>query len=341
MKQAIQFAETGFPADVVELVDIEIKDLEPNDVLLDVLAAAINPSHLLTLSGRYGTQPELPAVPGTEGLGRVAEIGSSVINLRQGDLVMIPLYSGTWCQQVIVKANHIRFTFPPKKKLRDGILLQLAMLMANPPTAWLLLKSVVNLPPGSWVIQNAANSAVGQYVMQLAHCYGLKTVNVMRRDGLGDLVAEAKGDVWVTDGDDLPDRVAEVTGGSEIPIAFDAVAGDATQRLTDCLCDGGTVVNYGLLSGDSCRLSPGDIVFRDIRLRGVWLTRWLRDSDKFEEQQSVYEELKEHILAGRLSVKIDATYSLERIKEAITHATAEGRNGKILLLPNGGFDAML
>jgi len=330
MKYAIQFSRTGEPTEVVELVDMETGIVGPDEVVLDVLVAAINPSHLLTLSGGYGVQPELPAVLGTEGLGRVVEIGPDVTNVSPGDLVMIPPYAGTWRQQVIVSARHIRLTFP-----EDGDLLQLAMLMANPPTAWLLLKSVVDLRPGDWVIQNAANSAVGQYVMQLAHVYGLKTVNVMRRDGLGDLVIRANGDVCVVDGDDLAARVAEATGGGDIRLAIDAVAGDATQRLADCLGDGGTVVNYGLLSGEPCHLSPNDIVFRDIRLQGVWLTMWLRDKSKADEQQAVYEELKGYVLDGRLTAEIDATYSLDQIKDAVAHAAQGGRNGKILLLPNG------
>ena len=335
MKFAVQYSRTGNPTEVVDLVEMKTGDLKSDDVLLDVLAAAINPSHLLALSGDYGIQPELPSVPGTEGLGRVIETGSAVTEFRPGDVVMIPPYAGTWRQQVIVSARHIRLKFPPQENVSKGVHRQLAMLMANPPTAWLLLNSVASLGPGDWIVQNAANSAVGQYVMQLASLYGLKTVNVMRRDNLGDLVAQARGDACLVDGDDLADQVSEATGNRDVCLAIDAVAGDATQRLADCLPDGSTVVNYGLLSGEPCRLSPSDIVFRDIRLRGVWLTRWLRDKSKVDEQQKVYEELKNHVMTGRLSVKIDSTYSLERIKEAIAHAAAEGRNGKILLLPNG------
>ena len=335
MKHAVQFKSTGNPVDVVDLVEMNIGDLGADDILLDVLVAAINPSHLLTLSGGYGIQPDLPAVPGTEGLGRVVKTGPAVTTFRPGDLVMIPPYAGTWRQQVSVKARHIRLKFPPQEGLSSGVQWQLAMLMANPPTAWLLINSVTGLEPGDWIIQNAANSAVGQYVMQLAHLHKLKTVNVTRRDGLGDLIAQAKGDACLTDGDDLAYRVAEATGGGDVRLAIDAVAGDATQRLADCLIDGGTVVNYGLLSGASCRMSPADIIFRDIRLQGVWLTRWLRDRSKFNQQQSVYDKLREHVLAGRLGVKIDTTYHLGQIKDAVAHAGAGGRKGKILLLPNG------
>jgi trans-2-enoyl-CoA reductase len=179
MKKAVQFSRTGVPSEVVELIDMETTAVGDDDALIDVEAAAINPSHLLTLSGNYGVQPELPAVPGAEGTGIIGEVGRNVTNVAIGDRVMIPPYTGTWRQQVVVKAADIAVKFPS-----EGDAIQMAMIMANPPTAWLLLKTVVDLQPGDWVIQNAGNSAVGQYVMQLAKIYGFKTVNVVRREGL-------------------------------------------------------------------------------------------------------------------------------------------------------------
>lgn len=107
MKKAVQFARTGHPPDVVELVDMETAAVGDGEVLLDVEAAAINPSHLLTLAGGYGVQPELPAVPGAEGIGIVREVGAGVTNVVPGQRIMIPPYSGTWRQQVVVKADDI------------------------------------------------------------------------------------------------------------------------------------------------------------------------------------------------------------------------------------------
>ena len=76
-KKAVQFSRTGNPADVVEYIDMETAPVGDDDALIDVEAAAINPSHLLTLSGSYGVQPELPAVPGAEGIGIIGEVGKN------------------------------------------------------------------------------------------------------------------------------------------------------------------------------------------------------------------------------------------------------------------------
>lgn len=329
MKKAVRFSRTGNPPDVVEYIDMETAPVGEDDALIDVEAAAINPSHLLTLSGLYGVQPELPAIAGAEGIGIVGAIGRNVTNVKVGDRVMIPPYSGTWRQQLVVKAANIAVKFPT-----TGDPIQFAMIMANPPTAWLLLKSVIDLEPGDWVIQNAGNSAVGQYVMQLAKIYGLKTVNVVRREGLDDFIAKAGGDICAVDGPDLGERVKAATDGAPIRLAIDAVAGHSTQHLADCLADGGTIANYGLLSQKPCQLRPDDIIFREITLTGVWLTLWLRKYSTPEERHAVYSELAGYIAEGRMHAAVEATYPLSKIKEAVTHAARGERNGKVVLLPN-------
>ena len=328
-KKAVQFSRTGEPSEVVEVIDMETSSIKPGMILIDIEAAAINPSHLLTLSGGYGVQPDLPAIPGAEGIGIVKEIGEGVSNVKVGERVMIPPYTGTWRQEAVVKAQNIFLKFPS-----EGNPIQMAMIMANPPTAWLLLRSVIKLDVGDWIIQNASNSAVGQYVMQLANIYGLKTVNIVRRKGFDELVSDSKGNICLIDGPDLKERVVGATKGSPIKLGIDAVAGDATQRLADCLEENGTIANYGLLSGEPCSLSPNDIIFRNISLTGVWLTMWLRGRGSTQEQrQSVYEELREYIIDGRMHAQVEATYNLDQIKDAVKHAMKK-RNGKIVLLPN-------
>ncbi len=330
VKKAVQFARTGNPADVLEVVDMETAPVGPGDVLIDIEAAAINPPHILTIQGGYGVQPDLPAVPGGEGAGTAAEVGKDVDNVRVGERVMIPLNSGgCWRQQIVVPANRITVKFPA-----DCDPVQVSMLMANPPAAWQLLKTVVDLEPGDWVIQNAANSGVGNYLMQLANIYGYRTVNVVRREGLEKQIADSNGDICMVDGPDLGDRVKEATGGADIKLGVDAVAGDATQRLADCLAENGVIVTYGLLSGDPCVLSAGDIIFRNLRHQGIWTAKWLQGRGSTPESRSaVYNELRDYVLEGRMFANIEATYPLAEIEEAVTHAMTH-RDGKVLVLPN-------
>jgi NADPH:quinone reductase-like Zn-dependent oxidoreductase len=328
--KAVQFSRLGNPADVVEIVEIEQPPLGPGDARIDVEAAPINPSHLMTLRGLYGVQPQLPAIPGAEGVGTVVETGAAVTNVRVGDRVMLPPYSGAWQQQVTVPAERIAVIYPP-----GGDPVQLSMLMANPPTALLLLSTYGDLAHGDWVIQNAANSAVGQYLMRLAKIRGIRTVNVMRRSGLEGLVAECGGDICLVDGDDLAERVRDAADGAAIRVGIDCVAGRATGRIAACLAEGGTVVNYGRLSEEPCIIPADETIFRNIALRGIWLTRWLTKESSPADRKAVYDELARYIVDGTLSAHVEATYPLDRIKEAVTHAGRGSRTGKVVILPNG------
>ena len=323
--RAVQFARFGEPTDVAEVVIEDVRDPGPGEVTIDIEAAAINPSHLLTLQGKYGVAFKLPAVPGSEGAGTIVAVGPEVARHRMGDRVLVPAYAGTWRQRVTVKAADILVGFP-----RDADPVQCSMLLANPPTAWLMLTRYVDLKPGDWVIQNAANSAVGQYLIQLCRHYGWRTVNVVRRKGMEEFFARLGADAVVEDGPDLADRVKAATGGAPVRLAIDAVAGAATARLAACVEKHGTVVNYGLLSGEPCQMPPQETVFRNVGLRGFWLTMWLREYSTQHDREQVYAVLRDLILRGVLHAGVEATYPLSRAKEALAHAARGGRGGKIV-----------
>ena len=119
-----------------------------------------------------------------------------------------------------------------------------------------------------------------------------------------------------------------------IRLGLDAIAGKNTQVLANFLSDNGVIGNYGLLSGKSCQLSPHDIVFRNISLRGIWLSQWLKGHNSNKRSRlKVYNELVEYILKGELKAEVEKVYKLKDIKVAIRHAM-KSRTGKILLKPN-------
>ena len=146
--------------------------------------------------------------------------------------MLLPVGCGTWSTHVVVQAAQLR-PLP-----NDADPLQLSMMTVNPPTAALLLSDIVSLGPDDWVIQNAANSAVGLYLVQLARHRGYRTVNVVRREEAAAVVRESGGDVVLVDGDDLARQVAEATGGAKIALGIDAVGGSATGRLAGAWCRG-------------------------------------------------------------------------------------------------------
>ena len=216
----------------------------------------------------------------------------------------------------------------PWKLVREGALHQLPLYYL------LMLSDLVALEPGDWVIQNAANSAVGTYLIQLAKVRGLRTINVVRRESAVEAVQAAGADVVLVDGEDLGKRAREVTEKVPIRLGIDEVGGIATQHIAQSLGEGGVLVNYGAMSGEACSISPASFVFRDVTLRGFWLSRWFQAATP-QRRAEVFGEIGRLVASGQLTARVQATYGLDQIKQAVAAAAAGERDGKILILPNG------
>jgi NADPH:quinone reductase-like Zn-dependent oxidoreductase len=323
-----QFATFGRPDSVIDCIEVADPPApQPDEVALDVLAFPINPADLLTIEGHYASRPPLPACPGAECVARVRAVGAAVDDVRIGDVV-IPLDRENWVQRKVSKASRLI-------KVPAGVdPLQLAMLKVNPPTAWLMMTKYVDLARGEWLLQTAANSGVGHCVIQLAKAAGLKTINVVRRDGLADELTRLGADVVLVDGPDLGRRVTAATAGAPIRLAIDAVGGEQIVRFGDALADEATVLNYGRLSGENPQLSGHQCVFKRLVLTGFWLVPWLQKLPR-PEIAALYADLARRMADGTLKIAVERTFPLEDIKAAVALAHGYRRGGKVLVTPNG------
>ena len=320
-----QISKFGLPEEVIGLVEQpDPGEPGPGEVVIDAEFVPINPADVLNLEGKYGAEPpRLPMNPGAEGVGRIAKAGAGVSHVKVGDRVLLP-GPGTWRERFKAPAKVV-FPLPEGVDPR-----QLAMLRVNPPTAYLMLHDFVPVKPGNWVIQNAANSGVGHCLMRLARQEGMMTVNVVRRDALIAPLRAFGGDVVLADGPDLDARVRAAIGEGALPLAIDAIGGSGTQRLARCVQEGGTVVNYGLLSGEACTVDGRETVFRNVTLRGFWLRRWYMETPP-EQIAAMVRKLAGKVADGTLVVEVEAVYPFRKIKEAVAHAARGGRSGKILM----------
>lgn len=312
------------PSASITAVEFTAPPLAAGQALLAVLAAPINPSDVLTLTGAYGILPPLPAVGGNEGVGKVVALGPDTPGPAVGTTVLLPVGTGTWATHLVADAARL----VPLPGNADPV--QLSMMTINPPTALLMLRDFVTLAPGDWVIQNGANSAVGGYLNQLAKLKGYRTVSVVRREGA--IASVASPDVVLVDGPDLAKRVAAATGKAQIQLGIDCVGGAATDRLAACLAERGTLVNYGGMSGEPCQVSPVALVFRGITVRGFWLTSWFGRTSA-PERMAVFGEIAQLVASGALSARVQATFDVREIKAAVTLAASGEREGKVVLVP--------
>jgi NADPH:quinone reductase-like Zn-dependent oxidoreductase len=168
----------------------------------------------------------------------------------------------------------------------------------------------------------------------IAKSRGVRTLNVVRRDDVAVELRALGADVVLQDGLDLAVRARDAAGGAPIRLAIDAVSGDACKRLADSVADDGVVVSYGSMSGADPVMSRAALGARGVSLVGFMLGRGLgrRSPDSI---RALYAELAAKLHDGILTAPVDATYPIEEIKAALAHAQRGGRNGKVLVLPNG------
>jgi len=213
-------------------------------------------------------------------------------------------------------------------------LAQAAMLRINPATALLLLADHVTLAPGDWVIQDVANSAVGRHLIVLAKARGVRTINVVRRDDVAPELRALGADVVLEGGPDLAERARVAASDAPIRLGIDAVSGDACRRIADCVADGGVVVSYGSMSGEDPAIGRAALNMRGVSLTGFNLGRGLAKRTPAKVRE-IYADLATKIRDGVLRAPIDSYYPIEDIKPALVRAQQGGRNGKVLVLPNG------
>jgi NADPH:quinone reductase-like Zn-dependent oxidoreductase len=317
--RAVRLTAFGNPVDGLEYVDIPEPDAPgPNQVLIGVEFSPINPNDLMLAQGIYAFRPPLPTVIGNEGVGRILAVGPGVESVKVGDRVLAPLSSFTWRERMVISAGGLS-SLPP-----DADPQQLAMLAINPPTAALLLSEYVDLKPGEWVVQNAANSGVGRWVIAFAKTRGLKTVNIVRRPALVAELEAIGGDVVVVDSPDVSERIKAAVGQAELRLALDGVSGPATGLLAATLSPRGTLVSFAAMSLGPMSISPLDVIFKRVTVQGFFLGH-----PEFSAKLApAVVQAAEMIASGRLQIPVAGTYPLSSIKKAIAHAQ---RGGKILL----------
>ncbi len=321
--KAIVYERHGNPAEVLQIQTHPWPKPAADEAVVEMRAAPINPADINAIEGKYPGRREVPAMPGFEGAGIVVEVGANVSTITKGALVILPHNIGTWQEALAVKASEL-VAVPPEIEPVHA-----AMLKINPMTALRLLQDYVDLARGDWLIQNAANSAAGRAVIQIAHELGFKTVNVVRRAELIDELRGEGGDVVLVDGEKLREEVKSATSSAAIRLGLNSVGGESALRLANCLAFGGTLVSFGAMSLQPLKIPTGLLIFKDLRFRGIWINKWYDDAT-MQERMEAFKRLFEMAKRGLLKTKVERSYSIDDAKAAVAHASQSKRSGKVI-----------
>ena len=322
--KSIIFDQTGKPASILKATDVPTPEPGPGEVRIRVIASPINPSDIMFVQNLYGIRPQLPSSAGFEGVGVVDAVGEDV-QMKPGTRVSFTGI-GTWSEYVIAQQRGL---IPVPDAIPDDMA---AQLFVNPFTAYALVQES-GVPEGGWLMLTAAGSAFGKLVIQLCKKRGINTIGTVRRNDLNDeLKSLGLTEIINTETDNMVARVKQITDGAGVTCVLDAVGGTTATEAINCLAKSGTMLIYGLMSLQDPSLNAGLMIFRELTIKGFWLTDWMRRVDK-ETRAEVAKNVIALLASGDVQLPVEATYSLDQIVEAVEHADRPGRRGKILLNP--------
>ncbi|WP_062073686.1 zinc-binding dehydrogenase [Demequina sediminicola] len=325
MRALIQH-QFGDPTEVLAVEDTATPEPGPGQVRVRLLMSPIHNHDLWTVTGNYGFKPEMPARAGTEAVGVVDALGEGVTHLEVGQRVATGGTFGVWAEQFVADAAGL---LPVPEGVPDEVASQLVSM----PFSAISLLDQLNLDEGDWLIQNAANGAVGRLVAQLAKGRGINVVGLVRRSaGIDELASQGIDRIVATDSEGWQDRVAEITGGAPLKVGIESVGGASAGDVLSQLAENGELVIFGAMGSSTLELKSGDVIFKQATVRGFWGSK-VAGTMPAEDRGRLMQELMARLADGTITLPAAATFSLDQVADATRAHFTPGRAGKILLKP--------
>jgi NADPH:quinone reductase-like Zn-dependent oxidoreductase len=326
MKAAV-FERFGEPSQVLGLRELPDPEPGPGQVRVRMIASPINPSDLMVVRGRYGVLPRLPATPGFEGVGIVDKAGPGLLGrwALGKRVAAINSEGGNWADYAVIPARLAR---PIPDDIPDE---QAATFFVNPTTVLALVRHVLSVPKGEWLLQSAAGSTLGKMIIKLGRHDGFKTLCAVRRAEAKDELTRLGADAVISSSEGpIDEQVRQITQGTGVRYALDPVGGDTGGAVFRSLAPGGRMVVYGTLSGQSIPIDPRQLIAGRISVEGFWLGHWMRERS-IPSSLFLFREIASLIRQGVLSSDVGPALALDQINQAVQQAEMVGRGGKIIL----------
>ncbi len=354
MKSARIHAYSHDPGDI-HIEEVPVPEPGPGQVRVRMTMSPVNPSDLNFLRGTYSQAleriiwnhgrhdsglspcfdpalsrpcPQPPYALGGEGVGIVEACGPGLLARRlRGRRVAVAggPPNGTWQQCTLVDAK--RAVVMPGSVPDD----QAAMFFVNPVTAYVLVREVLKVPRGGWVLLTAAGSALGKSVVRMGKLDGFRTICVVRSNAhSAELAALGADAVIETDRHDLVAEVARYTNCRGVGYAIDCVGGELAGDVVRCLGLDGRLVIYGTLADTPLEIPGRDLMMPVASVSGFLLPNWLAQQSPFK-LLGVLRAVRRLTVEGVFHTEVGATFPLEQVARAVAASLETGRTGKVML----------
>ncbi|MFJ1708289.1 NADPH:quinone oxidoreductase family protein [Kitasatospora sp. NPDC088346] len=325
--RAWQVGALGEPVEVMRLrPDVPRPVPGEGQVLVRVLAAAVNFPDALMCRGHYQVRPPLPFTPGVELCGEVVD-GPGTADGTGGRVIGTPLLpAGAFAEYALMDAAA---TFPAPGALDDA---EAAALHIGYQTAWFGLHRRARLAAGETLLVHAAAGGVGSAAVQLGKAAGATVIGVVggpekaaaARDLGADLVIDRRTG-------NIAAAVKEATGGRGADVVFDPVGGDAYTASTKCVAFEGRILVVGFASGTVPAPALNHALVKNYSVLGLhWGLYNTRDPQAVRQ---AHRELTELAAKGVVRPLVSERLPLARAAEAVQAVAAGASTGRIAVLP--------
>jgi NADPH2:quinone reductase len=272
--------------------------------------------------------PVPPYALGGEGVGIVDAVGGGFLARRlRGKRVAVaggPPH-GTWQEYTLVEAKKA-VALPDQVSDEQG-----AMFFINPITAYVLVREVLKVPRGGWLLVTAAGSALGKSVVRMGKLYGYKTICVVRSSSNSDELRQLGADAVIeTDHQDLIAEVFALTKGQGAGYAIDCVGGELAGKVVRCLGLAGQLVIYGTLGNSPLQIPGRDLMMPVVSISGFLLPNWMTQQSPLK-LLGVLRAVMRLTTQGVFATEVSETYPLDQVVNAVEAALRPGRTGKVML----------
>lgn len=325
MTKAVRIHETGGPEKLI-YEDVDVGSPGEGQVRLRQTAIGLNYIDVYHRTGLYPLPIDLPATIGTEAAGVVEEIGDGVDGLKPGDRVAYAPAIGSYAEERLIPAHRLI-------KLPDSIDDKTAAaMMLQGMTVSYLIRRTFPVQKGQTILLYAAAGGVGLIFSQWAKHLGVNVIGVVGSDDKAKLAKENGCAHTINySNENVPERVAEITGGKKVPVVYDSVGKDTFMDSLDCLAPLGMLVCFGNSSGPLPPIDAGLLSAKG----SLYFTRpgLLHHVAAREDLVDLAQSLFDVVEGGQVKIHLNQEYPLKDIQQVHKDLEARKTTGSTVLIP--------
>lgn len=305
--------------------DVPIPAYGPDEVLVDIYAAALNRADLAQRAGNYPPPPGASPILGLEMAGRIAALGANVAGWQVGDRVCALLPGGGYAEQVNVPAAML-IPIPGGWSYEQAAAIPEVFL-----TAYVNIFMEAKLQPGETALIHGGASGVGTAAIQLVREAGGHALVTAGSEEKTRRCRELGAELAINyKQEDFVERVLAHTTGQGVDVILDMVGAAYLERNIKLLKLRGRLVFIATLGGSRAEINIGALMGRRLRLIGSVL-RARSLAEKVEIKERFMAQFWPSLLNGTIRPIIDSVYPIEQANEAHQYMAEDKNIGKIVL----------